>query len=446
MNRPDWVGPANYSMVTDLYELIMAASYVQAGMEQPATFELFVRDLPTQRSFLIAAGVDDAIDALDSLQVTQQSLDYLAGLDTFDSSFLEYLADLSFTGRVRAVPEGEIVFSNEPILEVTAPLPQAQLVETLLINIVQYQTMVASKAARVTIACRDREFVDFAARRAHGVDAALKGARAAYVGGAVATSLTLAGQLYGIPVTGTMAHSYVTAFESEREAFRAFARRFPTNAVLLIDTYDTHQGARVAVEIADELAVEGIVIRGVRLDSGDLEQLARSVRSILDAGDHPEIEIFASGDLDEYRIAEMLANDAPVNAFGVGTRLGTSADAPYLNAVYKLVEQGGVPKMKYSAHKANLPGRKQVHRFEDRDLIALLDEPIIGGRPLLEVVMEDGQRVRAAEPISAARERRGHAVERLPQRLRVIRSGEAPYEVDISEGIRGLIDELTAAE
>jgi nicotinate phosphoribosyltransferase len=432
-------------MVTDLYELTMAASYVQAGMEQTATFDLFVRNLPTQRSFLVAAGVDDAVDALDSLHVTQPSLDYLAGLEMFDASFLQYLADLSFTGRVRAVREGEIVFPNEPILEVTAPLPEAQLVETLLINIVQYQTMVASKAARVAIACRDREFVDFAARRAHGVDAALKGARAAYVGGAVATSLTLAGQLYGIPVTGTMAHSYVTTFGSEREAFSAFARCFPTNAVLLIDTFDTDQGARVAVQVADELAVEGIVIRGVRLDSGDLERLARSVRAILDAGAHPEIDIFASGDLDEYRIAEMLANDAPVNAFGVGTRLGTSADAPYLGAVYKLVEGGGVPKMKHSTEKANLPGRKQVHRFDDRDLIALVDEEVAGGRPLLELVMEDGRRVRAAESLPAAQERRRHAVERLPQRLRVLRSGEAPYEVGISDGIRDLIDQLTDA-
>jgi nicotinate phosphoribosyltransferase len=446
LNGPAWVGAENYSMVIDLYELTMAASYVQAGMEQPATFELFVRDLPTQRSFLVAAGVDDAVDALTSFQVTQPALDYLTGLEMFDSSFLDYLAGLSFTGRVQAVREGEIVFPNEPILEVTAPLPEAQLVETLLINIVQYQTMVASKAARIAIACGEREFVDFAARRAHGVDAALKGARAAFVGGAVATSLTLAGQLYGIPVTGTMAHSYVTTFESEREAFRAFARRFPANAVLLIDTYDTDQGARVAVQVADELAVEGIVIRGVRLDSGDLERLARSVRSILDAGGHPEIEIFASGDLDEYRIAEMLANDAPVNAFGVGTRLGTSADAPYLSAVYKLVARGGVPKMKHSAEKANLPGRKQVHRFDHRDLIALVDEEVAGGRPLLELVMEDGHRVRAAELLSAAQERRRHAVEGLPQRLRVLRSGEAPYEVDISDGIRDLIDQLTDAE
>ncbi len=432
-------------MVTDLYELTMAASYIQAGMEQTATFDLFVRDLPTQRSFLVAAGVDDAVDALGSLQVTQPSLDYLAGLEVFNARFLEYLADLSFTGQVRAVREGEIVFPNEPILEVTAPLPEAQLVETLLINIVQHQTMVASKAARVAIACRDREFVDFAARRAHGVDAALKGARAAYVGGAVATSLTLAGQLYGIPVTGTMAHSYVTTFESEREAFRAFARRFPANVVLLIDTYDTDRGARVAVQVADELAVEGIAIRGVRIDSGDLERLAQSVRSILDTGGHPEIEIFASGDLDEYRIAEMLANDAPVNAFGVGTRLGTSADAPYLGVVYKLVEEGGVPKMKHSAAKANLPGRKQVHRFDEQDLIALVDEEVPGGRPLLELAMENGRRVRAAESLSAAQERRRQAVERLPPRLRVLRGGEAPYQVNISDGIRALIDQLTDA-
>lgn len=442
MSGPPWVGKDTFALVTDLYELTMAASYVEEGMLQPVTFDLFVRSLPEHRSFLVAAGVDDAVDALGSLGFSAGSIDYLAGLGRFDGAFLDYLRGVQFTGDVRAVAEGEVVFGNEPILEVTAPLPEAQLVETLLINLVHHQTMVASKAARVAIACRDRTFVDFAARRTHGVDAALKGARASYIGGAAATSLTLAGQVYGIPVTGTMAHSYVTAFDSEAEAFTAFAQRFPNNAVFLIDTYDTEEGARVTLDVADRLGAEGITIRAVRLDSGDLEHLSRSVRIILDEGGHPEIEIFASGDLDEYRIAEMVANGAPVNGFGVGTRMGTSADAPYLHAVYKLVEENGEPKMKLSTDKVNLPGRKQVYRLEDHDVIALAGERVVGGRSLLEPVMEAGGRIRTRASLDEASERSRNAVNALPVRLRVLRAGEEPYRVDVSEGLRGLIAQM----
>jgi nicotinate phosphoribosyltransferase len=424
--------------VVDYYELTMAAAYLAAGMEQEASFELFVRRLPQSRSFLVAAGVEDAIDALAGWHFDAASIDYLAGLGAFDDDFLGFLRDLRFTGSVRGVPEAEVVFGSEPILEVTAPLPQAQLVETLLINLVQFPTMVASKAARVAIACRDRTFVDFAARRTHGLEAALKAARAAYLGGAAATSLALAGRRYGIPVTGTMAHSYVTAFDDEAEAFRTFARRFPANAVLLIDTYNTEEGARVAASVADELADEGIAVRGVRIDSGDLERLARSVRSILDGAGHREIQIFASGDLDEYRIAEMVANGAPVDAYGVGTRLGTSADAPYLGVVYKLVEEGGEPKAKRSADKANYPGTKQVFRFDDHDVLARSSELVEGGRPLLRRVMADGKRLAPAEPLATLRHRCEEAVAGLPRRLRVLRGGEAPYQVEISDELRAL--------
>lgn len=436
------MGERSYPLVTDFYELTMAAAYSAAGMEQDATFDLFVRSLPASRSFLVAAGVDDAVDALAGLHYPEDSIRYLASLGEFDAQFLEYLAGLHFTGSVRAVEEGELVFGNEPIMQIIAPLPQAQLVETLLINLVQLPTMVASKAARVAIACRDRSFVDFAARRAHGVDAALKGARAAYIGGAAATSMTLAGLEYSIPVAGTMAHAFVTAFDDEADAFRTFGRRFPGNAVFLIDTYNTEQGARVAAAVADELAGEGIAVRGVRIDSGDLERLAPAVRAILDAAGHSQIQIFASGDLDEYRISEMVANDAPVDAFGVGTRLGTSADAPYLSLVYKLVEEGGEPKMKRSTGKSNYPGLKQVFRMDDHDVVTLAHEPMPGGRPLLRPVMESGKRVVERSTLASARERCREGVARLPQRLRVLRSGEPAYPVEISDGLSALVEHL----
>jgi nicotinate phosphoribosyltransferase len=446
VSGPALVGPGSYSLVVDYYELTMAAAYVAAGMEQEASFELFVRNLPAPRSFLVAAGVEDAIDALAGWQFDGASIDYLAGLGAFDEDFLGYLRELRFTGSARAIQEGEVVFGAEPILEITAPLPQAQLVETLLINLVQLPTMVASKAARVAIACRDKTFVDFAARRTHGLEAALKAARAAYVGGAAATSLTLAGRRYGIPVAGTMAHSYVTAFDDEAEAFRTFARRFPANAVLLIDTYDTEEGARVAAGVAGELAAEGISVRGVRIDSGDLERLARSVRSILDEVGHSEMQIFASGDLDEYRIAEMVANGAPVDAFGVGTRLGTSADAPYLGLVYKLVEEGGEPKAKRSVDKADYPGTKQVFRLGDHDVLACSSELVEGGRPLLRRVMADGERLAPSDPLGVIRSRCEEAVAGLPRRLRVLRGGEAPYVVEVSDELRSLQTRLAGSD
>ncbi len=432
-----WVSDADVALVTDFYELTMAQAYTATGAVADATFDLFVRRLPATRRFLVAAGLADALAGLEAFAFGDETLDYLARLDRFTPQFLDYLSGFRFSGEVWAMPEGELAFPNEPLLRVTAPLPEAQLVETFLLNTIGFQTMIASKAARVALACRGRRFVDFSARRDHGADAALKGARAAYIGGAAATSMTLAGLRYGIPVSGTMAHSFVMSYEDEADAFREFARMFPGNAVLLIDTYDTEAGAALAAEVANELAGEGITVRGVRIDSGDLARLSRSVRRILDDAGQPGIQIFVSGDLDEWQIAEMVGAGVPVDAFGVGTRLGTSNDAPYLGVVYKLVEDNDGPVMKLSAGKATLPGRKQVWRAGDHDILGLAGEDV-AGRPLLQEVMAAGKRTTEPEPLDYLRERRAGAVAALPSRLHTLTGEERPYEVRLSPGLRAL--------
>ena len=442
-----WVTDDNVAAFVDLYELTMAASYFAHGMNQPATFELSVRRLPPDRGFLVACGLEDAGAYLDGLAFSSEATDYLRSLGTFDGAFLEALARLRFTGDVWAVPEGETVFAQEPILRVTAPLIEAQLVETFLLNTVAFQTMIATKAARIALACGDRTFVDFSGRRDHGADAALRVARASFVGGASATSNVLAGQLYGLDVSGTMAHSYVLAFPDEADAFRAYARDFPEGAVLLIDTYDTVEGARRAAAVANELRAEGVTVRGVRLDSGDLAALARAVRDVLDAGGCADLRIFASSDLDEYRIADLLAQGAPIDAFGVGTRLGTSADAPSLGAVYKLVAGARGPVMKHSSGKASLPGVKQVYR-DDRegeaaaDTIALAGETGVAGRPLLEQVMASGERLAPPESLAALRDRRAAAVAALPGPARRLHADADAYRVRLSPGLAGLIEGL----
>jgi nicotinate phosphoribosyltransferase len=442
-----WVDDANAALLTDVYELTMMASYVDQGMEDEGTFDLFVRDLPPRRSFLVACGLESALEYLETLRFDDGAVAYLRSLGRFSEAFLGRLRTLRFGGEVWAVPEGDVVFAGEPLLRVTAPLPQAQLVETFLLNTVAFQTMVATKAARVALACRDRPFVDFSARRDHGPDAALKVARAAFVGGAAATSNVLAARAYGIPLSGTMAHSYVMAFATEDDAFRAFARRFPGDVTLLIDTYDTVEGARRAVAVARELAAEGIRLQGVRLDSGDLVALSAAVRAVLDEGGQHDVRIFASGDLDEYRIAEMLAAGAPIDAFGVGTQLGVSGDAPSVAAVYKLAEWGG-PKRKLSQGKATRPGRKQVWRTTgddgllDHDVIALDGEDIAGAAPLLSRVMTDGRRTAAPEPLDALQHRCRRSVAGLPATLRGLEAPAEGYGVHLSDGMRSLIDSL----
>ena len=451
---------ASDTLVVDLYELTMAASYQACGMAgQIATFELFFRDLPPVRNYLIACGLDPVLSYLEAFAFSPGDLAGLEGLGLFDSRFLDLLSALRFTGDVWAVPEGEAVFPAEPVLRVTAPLIEGQIVETFLLNVINYSTAVASKAARVDIACGGRPFVDFSPRRDHGPDAALLAARASYIGGASATSNVAASLRYAIPVSGTMAHSYVLAFPSEQAAFRAFLRSVPNGGVLLIDTYDTLEGARCAAAVANDLAASGVTVRGVRLDSGDIAVLARQVREILDAAGQDAMEIFVSGDLDEYAITVLLGAGAPVDGFGVGTQLGTVGDAPSLSGVYKLVEAASVAKAKTSAGKQTLPGVKQVFRYEAggvmlRDLLAPAgDAPPPGARSLLEPVMSGGRRLPAGVPaapglaatpgapglaatpgapgLAAIRERRRRSVASLPGRLRSL--GPAlPYEVGIS--------------
>jgi nicotinate phosphoribosyltransferase len=433
------------ALVTDLYELTMAAAYHAAGIEEQATFELFVRALPRERNFLVACGLDGALDYLEALRFDDADLAYLRTLELFDEAFLARLASLRFSGTVWAMREGRVAFAGEPLLVVRAPMIEAQLVETFLLNALTFPTLVASKAARVTLACSGRAFVDFSARRDHGPDAALLAARAAFVGGAAATATVEAGARWGIPLSGTMAHSYVMAVGDEEAAFRAFARLFGDKSVLLIDTWDTFEGARRAANVARELAGEGIRVRAVRLDSGDLATLAPAVRRILDEAGCGWVQLFASGDLDEERIAALLAAGAPIDGFGVGTRLGTGADVSSLSTVYKLVEDAHGPKMKLSAGKATLPGRKQVFREIDRglvarDVIALANEEL-PGEALLAEVMAEGRRLAPAEPVAAARDRCRDELARLPAPLREL-SPATPYPVDLSPGLRDLTARL----
>lgn len=436
------------ALFTDLYELTMAAAYLADGNRGEATFELWVRDQGPHRNFLVAAGLESALQYLEGLRFGHDSLNYLRSRQTFSPQFLEFLAELRFTGDVWAMPEGTIAFAPEPLLRVTAPIIEAQLVETYLINAVGFQTLIASQAARVTLAAAGRTWVDFGARRAHGVDAALGAARSAYLAGAAGTSLVEAGRAHGLPLSGTMAHSYVLSHPGERAAFLAFARLFPEDAVLLIDTFDTLQGARVAAEVARELAAEGVRVKGVRLDSGDLVALAAGVRSILDEADLPYVRILASGGLDEHSVAGLVAAGAPIDAFGVGTRLVTGGTQPSLDAIYKLVADGRGPQMKTSTGKATLPGVKQVYRREQAgllvsDTIAPEQETGTPGWPLLRRVMAGGRRLDPPEALAAARERCRAGVASLPAPLRSLDT-PAPAPVSISPSLSRLAEELAA--
>jgi nicotinate phosphoribosyltransferase len=428
-------GAVNPALFCDLYELTMAAAYDASGLGGTATFEVFVRSLPEERNFLVCAGLADVLEALDNWIFDDTAIDYLKTLPGFSTEFTDRIAGLQFTGQLRAVPEGEVVFAGEPLLEVSAPLLEAQLLETLVLNLIGTATMQASKAARVALAVGDRTFADFSARRDHGVAAAMSAARTSAIAGASSTSLVEAGRRFGLSLSGTMAHAYVMGFDDEREAFRSFCRTFPRTAVLLLDTWDTVQGAHHAVEVARELAGEGVRVAGVRLDSGELDVLAHKVRAILDDAGFADIQIVASGDLDEHRIAELLAAGTPIDAFGVGTRMGTSADAPSLGVVYKLVYDERGPKLKLAEGKATLPGRKQVWRQDGFDILGLLDENV-DGRALLSAA--------GTESIDVIRERCRQAVSALPPRLRQLAPADPPYEVRISAGLATLVDRLTA--
>ena len=411
-------GEDEHPLLTDLYQLTMLQSYWRRGMRGPATFELFVRHLPQNRRFLVSCGLAEALEYLKALRFATDAIDRLRSLERFDASFLDWLATLRFTGEMWAIPEGEIFFAAEPLLRITAPLPEAQLVETYLLNAVLYSTGVASKAARVAIAAAGRDVVDFSARRDHGTDAALKAARASWIAGFSGTSNVLAGLRFGIPLFGTMAHSYVMAFDREEDAFRAYAEEFPETTVLLVDTYDTEQGIRRAAQVGRELAARGKTLRGVRLDSGDVVAEARLARRVLDDAGLQATTIFASGDLNEWRVDEIVRAGAPVDGFGVGTELGVVADAPALPGVYKLAEYAGRPRAKRSPEKQTLGGRKQVWRRADgSDVLTRDDEQVDGARPLLERVMSDG-RTETSDGLPDMRRRCAGALAALPAGLR----------------------------
>lgn len=437
-----FVSRDNMALLVDLYELVMADSYLRQEMNRPATFDLFVRDLPHHRSFLVSAGLESVLYYLEHVSFTEAHIDYLRSLKLFSEGFLEYLRGFRFTGDVRAIPEGEIFFPPEPLLELTAPRIQAQLVETFLLNTMNFQVMVASKAARVVLAAGDRGVVDYSPRRDHGTDAAMKAARAAYLAGCLGTSNVLAGMEFGIPVYGTMAHSYVMSFADELAAFRALTHDFPNNATLLIDTYDIQQGARHAIQVAKEMASRGQRLRAVRIDSGDLVVDSRAVRALLDGAGLADVQIVLSGELDEYKIEALLGHGAAANAFGVGTAMGTSEDAPTMGGIYKLVEDEGGPKMKLSAGKATLPGRKQVWRMRrtdgtPQDTITLADEPPIpAARPLLVTVMERGRAI-THRPLDDIRTQCRAALGELPLPLRNLRQ-TMPPAVALSRKLQAL--------
>lgn len=438
------------ALLTDLYQLTMMQAYLDRGMDEPAVFELFVRKLPAQRNFLVAAGLEQALDFLESLAFTEPEIDWLARQGGFSAGLLERLRAFRFTGDVDALPEGTVFFADEPVLRVTAPLPQAQLAESRLLNIVHLQTLIASKAARIVLAAGGRQLVDFGMRRAHGAEAALFAARSAWLAGFDGTATAQAGLQYGIPVFGTMAHSFVQAHRSEREAFEDFARARPHRPVMLVDTYDTEAAVAGLIDLYPKLAAEGIDVGGVRLDSGDLGAHAKAVRAMLDAAGLRQVIVFASGNLDEQRIARLLADGAPIDGFGVGTALDTSSDAPTLDAVYKLQSYAGVARRKRSEGKATWPGIKQAWRLYDAqghfagDRVGLADEAG-DGEALLQPVMRAGRRLPSAGTLAQARSRCAAQLARLPEALRALEPAASPYPVEISDTLRALAREVDAA-
>lgn len=422
------------ALFTDLYELTMLQAYLEEGLTEPAVFSLSVRRLPARRNYLLACGIDTVVDQLERLSFDDDDLAYLASLGLFNDRFLAWLAGFRFSGAVQAVPDGTPLFANEPILEVSAPLPEAQLIETLVMNQVHLQTVLASKAVRVVNAARGRPLVDFGARRMHGLDAALKAARAFYIGGVTATSNVLAGKQYGIPVAGTMAHSYIQAHEDEAAAFQTFAALYP-QTILLVDTYDTLAGVHKVIALARKLG-DAFQVRAVRLDSGNLARLAIETRRLLDAAGLQRVEIFASGGLDEDAISDLLSSGAPIDGFGVGTHMGVSSDAPDLDIAYKLCEYADQGRLKLSSGKPVLPGRKQVFRVLEGqkaryDIIVREDEPCTG-QALLEPVMRDGRRISAIRPLTRVREETRGRIRQLPARVRANRPANPPYPVRVS--------------
>jgi nicotinate phosphoribosyltransferase len=432
-----------FALLTDLYQLTMAACYFEQGMNEEATFSLFIRKYPEHRGYFVAAGLEEALNYLQTLRFGEDDLAYLESTGLFQAKFLEHLKTVRFTGSVHALPEGSIFFKNEPLLEVSAPILEAQLAETFIINAMSLQTLIATKASRSVHAAQGRPIIDFSLRRTQGTDAGLKVARASFLAGFLGTSNVLAGKLYGLPVFGTMAHSYITSFPKEIEAFRVFSRVFPRSTTLLIDTYDNIVGAKNALQVAKEMEARGERLQFVRLDSGDMAAISKEVRKVLDDGGLPQVRILASGGFDEFKIARLLAGGAKIDSFAVGTKMGVSADAPYFDIAYKLVKYAGRPVMKLSTGKVTLVDKKQVWRhFDDRgrmlrDIISLRDEEVAGATPLLQPAMRGGKILGPLPSLEEARRYFQTQFANLPEPYKDL---EAPalYPVDLSPGLSDL--------
>ncbi|HUJ84669.1 MAG TPA: nicotinate phosphoribosyltransferase [Candidatus Acidoferrales bacterium] len=446
----NFLNEENMSLFTDFYELTMCASYFDNKNFEPATFDLFIRRLPENRSYFLFAGLEQCLQYLQNITFNDAHLEYLKARG-FHRDFLEYLRGFNFTGEVWAIPEGSLAFPNEPLIRVTAPIIEAQLVETFLLNTINLQTMIATKASRVVHAAKGKPIIEFGLRREPGVDAGMKVARSSYVAGCEGTSNVLAGQVYDIPVFGTMAHSFIMSYPKEIDAFRAFTLTFPDKSTLLIDTYDDFSGAEKAAVIAKELEAKGYKLGGVRLDSGDLAKDSKRIRKFLDDQGLNYVKIFASGDLDEFKIEELLGKVACIDSFGVGTKMGTSADRPYLDVIYKLCETMKAdgtftPIMKLSKDKITLPGRKQVYRFIDaegkmeKDIIALEEEKV-DSQPLLVKVMEKGKLTRPLPSLRQIRADAATSLSKLPDQYKALTVAPV-YPVEISRNLLNLVKTL----
>jgi len=448
----DFVNENNMSMLMDLYEVTMCAGYFDNKRNELATFDLFIRKLPPNRSYFVFAGLEQALLFLKKMEFSSEQINYLR-TGGFKEDFLNYLKAFRFGGEVWAVLEGTVVFPNEPLIRITAPIIEAQLVESFLLNTVNVQTMIATKASRVVNAAQGRAVIEFGLRRTHGTDAGMKAARCSYITGCTGTSNVLAGMKYGIPIFGTMAHSFVMFFDNEIEAFRVFAKTFPKASTLLIDTFDDIKGAENAAVVAKELEKKGFRLSGVRIDSGDLAEISKKVRALLDEKGLNHVKIFASGDLDEYKIVELLRKGAKIDSFGVGTRMNTSEDRPYVDIIYKLCEKLDktgrfVPTMKLSQGKITLPARKQVFRIQDssgsfvKDIIALHDEKV-EGKPLLVKVMDKGEIVYNLPTLGQIRKRALKQLSKLPEKYKRLKNAPS-YPVELSPRLKKMLKELTS--
>jgi nicotinate phosphoribosyltransferase len=431
---------------TDLYELNMVQAYLDREEQAEAVFEFFIRRLPARRNFLLAAGLETVLEYLETLRFTPQHIAWLKQTGRFKANLLDYLASFRFTGDVHAMPEGTVCFPNEPLLRITAPLPVAQLVESRIINILHFQTLIASKAARMVLAANGKSLADFGLRSAHGAEAGLLAARASYIAGFSGAANVEAGERFGIPVVGTMAHSFVQIHDDESAAFENFARSRPDGVIFLIDTFNTEAGARKVVALAPRLRSEGVNIRGVRIDSGDMILMSRRVRRILNEGGLKDVIILVSGGVDEDFIAEVVHSGAPIDGFGVGSSLDSSTDAPTLDCAYKLQEYRGKPKRKLSEGKVTWPGRKQVWRKRGADgrmtgdVVALETAPR-EGESLIVPVMKSGERVRAAPTLDEIRTRAASGLTQLPEALRGLKPAR-PYPVAISPELERLAEQV----